>query len=119
MQRLELGTKRILILVGIVSSVFFAVLPIILESPPAQELISGNITMQNLAGVTKQPMWWNMFVPLAVLAIVGLTYLWIRDSKPEKNEDIVQIKQDITEMRKDIQALTDEIRKANLTRHGE
>ena len=119
MQRPKLGTKRILILVGIVSSVFFAVLPIILESLPAQELISGNITMQNLVEVTKQPMWWNMFVPLAVLAIVGLTYLWIRDNKPEKNEDIVQIKQDIAEMKKDIQSLTNEIRKTNLNQHQE
>ena len=107
------NTKRIIILVGVVSSIFLAVLPTILESPPVQELISGNITLQNFVEVTKQPMWWNIFVPLAVFVIVGLTYLWIRAGKPERNKDIEELKREIVGMRADIRALVNKNRKSH------
>lgn len=100
--RRVLTKKRILLLIGVVTSIFLSfIVPIILDSAPVQTLVSGNVTLQNFVEVTKQPMWY-VFVPLAVLVIVGLVYLWIEAGK---NDNLPEIKKEIGKLTRAIKEL--------------
>jgi H+/Cl- antiporter ClcA len=104
--RRVLTKNCILILIGVVTSIFLSVVvPIILDSDPVQTLVSGNVTLLNFAEVTKQPMWY-VFAPLAVLVIVGLVYLWIeagkREGLPEIKKEIGKLTRAIKELEKTI-----------------